>query len=70
MRAVCTGVSNNCSLDNGGCEHLCLIGTNQTAVCACSMGYSLASNQKNCTGNILIKGQSHALSWHYYVIVL
>ena len=41
---------NECSNDNGHCEHVC-INTNGNYSCSCQDGYSLDINEKNCTGN-------------------
>uniref|UniRef100_A0A224X518 Putative nidogen n=1 Tax=Panstrongylus lignarius TaxID=156445 RepID=A0A224X518_9HEMI len=40
-------VHNPCTVDNGGCAHLCL-NTPAKHVCACQMGYELESNGKTC----------------------
>lgn len=48
-------MSNPCTNDNGGCQHMCIKASksdgekNITYVCACSVGWSLAENAKNCT---------------------
>lgn len=44
-------VIDQCLEDNGGCDQLCIsaIG-NGTKECNCKIGYTLASNQKNCDG--------------------
>ena len=41
---------NECSNDNGHCEHIC-ININGNYSCSCQDGYSLDINEKNCTGN-------------------
>ena len=41
---------NECSTNNGGCEHGCVnnVGSFQ---CTCRSGFRLSSNRKSCTGN-------------------
>lgn len=40
---------NACSLDNGGCAHLCLA-TPAGARCCCASHYTLGSDGQNCSG--------------------
>lgn len=44
---------NPCSSDHG-CEHVCFQGSSNEATCACFANYELDSNEKNCTGKLLI----------------
>ena len=45
---------NECSTENGGCEHTCT-DTTGSFVCSCSNGYFLEGNGLNCTGKIVHK---------------
>ena len=38
-----------CAASNGDCQHQC-INLVDGYECACDMGFSLESNQRNCTG--------------------
>ena len=40
---------NECSFDNGGCEHICT-DTDGSFVCSCNEGYELDLNGANCNG--------------------
>lgn len=39
---------NPCAVSNCGCQHLCLITTNQGCTCKCGTGYRLSSDGKSC----------------------
>lgn len=39
-----------CGINNGGCEQLCE-NTVGSFTCQCNTGYTLDSNQQNCSGN-------------------
>ena len=43
----------SCSSDHG-CEHVCFQGSSNEATCTCYANYELDSNEKNCTGKLLI----------------
>ena len=57
-------VGNPCAKDNGGCQHMCLLASNNGSGiihrCACNIGYKLAENSKNCTSvdNFLVYAQT------------
>ena len=40
---------NECTDNNGGCEHTC-INNDGSYSCSCQSGYSLNSNSRNCSG--------------------
>ena len=40
-----------CTMDNGGCSHLCLLGYNLTRTCACPHIMSLSQDGVNCESN-------------------
>ena len=40
---------NECTDNNGGCEHSC-VNNEGSYSCSCKSGYSLNSNGKNCSG--------------------
>ena len=40
---------NECEVDNGGCEQLC-VDLPKSFFCDCRPGYTLASNGRNCSG--------------------
>ena len=39
-----------CSINNGGCAHLCINNTNGYIQCGCRAGYRLDGNGENCNG--------------------
>ncbi|KAJ9592050.1 hypothetical protein L9F63_001429, partial [Diploptera punctata] len=39
---------NNCTENNGNCSHLCLNRPGNNYVCACQIGYELATNERTC----------------------
>ena len=39
----------NCTIDNGGCEHLCVKG----GMCLCLPGFQMSTDGKSCEGNII-----------------
>ena len=41
---------NECTDNNGGCEHSC-VNNEGSYSCSCKSGYSLNINGKNCSGN-------------------
>jgi len=43
--------SNECAVNNGGCEHVCQ-DTVGSYVCSCDPGYALSDNQFSCEGQI------------------
>ena len=45
---------NECSDNNGGCEHTC-INSEGSYSCSCNSGYSLDSNDRNCSGKYMFK---------------
>ena len=52
---------NRCSLDNGGCSHLCLPGLDEGYSCACPTGFLLLPDGRACAGSkndFLIKTSS------------
>ena len=46
-------IVNECEVDNGGCEHLCM-DQPKSFSCGCRSGYTLDSNGRNCTGEYLV----------------
>ena len=40
---------NECINNNGGCEHAC-VNNEGSYSCSCKSGYSLNSNNRNCSG--------------------
>uniref|UniRef100_A0A8C6XVP1 LDL receptor related protein 1B n=1 Tax=Naja naja TaxID=35670 RepID=A0A8C6XVP1_NAJNA len=40
-----------CTLNNGGCSHLCLVAPNKTHTCACPTNFYLAADNKTCLSN-------------------
>ncbi|XP_065051806.1 prolow-density lipoprotein receptor-related protein 1-like isoform X1 [Rhopilema esculentum] len=44
-------VASKCSIDNGGCSHLCLISANGSIQCACPYNYRLSVDGKVCLSN-------------------
>ena len=39
-----------CSIENGGCEHIC-VNKPGAYECICNPGYSVQSDNKSCSGN-------------------
>lgn len=49
INSVLDRIENPCKINNGNCSDFCFIKTNKhERVCACSMGYQLDSDLKNC----------------------
>ena len=44
---------NECQTNNGGCQQVC-INNDGNHRCSCNQGYSLASDNFNCTGELCI----------------
>jgi hypothetical protein len=44
---------NECSEKNGGCDHTCT-NTDGGHTCDCNAGYTLAANEKDCLGELII----------------
>ena len=42
--------SNACSVNNGGCAELCLLGMNRQKTCACSTGQNISADGITCQG--------------------
>ena len=42
---------NPCSVNNGGCGHICTVSDN-LGVCSCRSGYTLASDNTSCVENV------------------
>ena len=40
---------NECTDNNGGCEHIC-VNNEGSYSCSCKSGYTLNSNGRNCSG--------------------
>ena len=51
---------NECSISNGGCEHLCE-NTEGSYQCSCQGDYRLHTNNKDCIGLIIIDFMSEIL---------
>ena len=45
---------NECSSNNGGCQHSC-VNTVGSFECRCNSGYELASNRLSCNGMSIIQ---------------
>jgi hypothetical protein len=48
MYFVWSIVKSPCSVNNGGCSHLCLLASGGNYSCACPTGVVLLSDQKTC----------------------
>jgi len=42
--------NNSCAVNNGDCDQLCNVTSNNTSYCSCFEGYRLSSDGKSCTG--------------------
>lgn len=41
-----------CSVNNGGCDHQCLVVNDYKQRCECNTGYKLMADAKSCAGNV------------------
>ena len=39
-----------CQVDNGGCDHLCITGTDGHFYCRCHPGFTLSNDARTCQG--------------------
>jgi hypothetical protein len=56
------GYSDQCLLNNGGCDQICYNSCGRKVQCACGIGYKLAYDKKTCIGKEYLPIQSYPVS--------
>lgn len=50
MCVLCLSDVTSCALRNGGCDHMCSLGSDGHIQCSCKAGWELSSDQRTCVG--------------------
>ena len=56
-------VTDECTIDNGGCEEDCSHKTNGAVVCLCAKGFRLAEDDKQCNGKLFFTAPHYSSSF-------
>lgn len=63
-RVFCSTDTNECSVNNGGCQQVC-VNTVGSYECQCHSAYKLHWNRKDCVGKGYQGSQSVGSHWHW-----